>query len=379
MKDENSIRPFTDRRAFLKATGTVALAGGIAGCTGGDGGGGGDGGDGGGDGGDGGDGMGGGGSGDGGDGSGDGSGDGGDGGQYANYPEDDVRWIVPYSSGGGFDLYSRFAAEHMGEYLPGDGNIVVENLTGAGGRRGATELYNAEPDGRTLGIYNIPGMIVAQFVADAEYDVTEMSVLATANQAQYGIMVAADSEYETLQDLQEADEVSWGMTGPGGTSAMVTFIASEVLGINSNFVMGYDGGEDARAGILRGEVDARMNDFPSAESLVTDGEMRFIVTLTRDPPEWATDAPTVVDEGYEGLGDLGLAFMPTAPPGMDEELQTLISDALMQAFESDAAQQFAEDTDRPVNPRGLEESRQIVENSVALVEEYQDILKEHVG
>jgi tripartite-type tricarboxylate transporter receptor subunit TctC len=266
----------------------------------------------------------------------------------------------------------------MPQYLPGDASIVVENLTGAGGQRGANEVYNADPDGQTLGIYNIPGMIVAQFIADAEYEVTEMTWLGTANQAQYGILVAEDSEYETLSDLQEADEVSWGMTGPGGTSAMVTFIASEVLDINSNFVMGYDGGEDARAGMLRGEVDARMNDFPSAESFVRDGEMRYTVTLAQESPEWS-DAPTVVDEGYDDLANLGLSFMPCAPPGMDEELQGILSDALMQAYQSDAAQQFAEDTDRPVNPLGPDETQQIVENSVGLVEQYQDILEEHVG
>ncbi|MDX1744432.1 MAG: tripartite tricarboxylate transporter substrate-binding protein [Halobacteriales archaeon] len=305
-----------------------------------------------------------------------GGGDGGDG--YDNYPDDDVRWIVPYGTGGGFDLYSRFLAEHMPEYLPGDGNIVVENVTGAGGQRGATELYNSDPDGYTLGIYNIPGMIVAQFIAEAEYRATEMTWLGTANQAQYGILVTSDSEYETLTDLQETDELSWGMTGPGGTSAMVTFIAAEVLEINSNFVMGYDGGEDARAGMLRGEVDARMNDFPSAESHVRDGEMRYVVALSRDPPDWVS-APTVVDEGYEQLADLGLSFMPCGPPGMDEELQGILSDAMMQALQSDEAQAFAEETDRPVNPIGPEETAQIVENSVDLVDQYQSILAERVG
>lgn len=338
-RDPTSV-PRSARRRFLKSAGSLAVLGSLAGCTGGGGGGGGDG--------------------------------------YDNYPEDDVRWIVPYGTGGGFDLYSRFCAEHMPEYLPGDGSIVVENLTGAGGQRGATEIYNAEPDGSTLGIYNIPGMIVAQFIADAEYQATEMTWLGTANQAQYGILVTADSEYETLSDLQEADELSWGMTGPGGTSAMVTFIAAEVLEINSNFVMGYDGGEDARAGMLRGEVDARMNDFPSSESHVRDGEMRYVVALTRDPPDFVS-APTVVDEGYEQLADLGLSFMPCAPPGMDEELQQILSDAMMQALESDAAQEFAEETDRPVNPIGPDETAQIVENSVDLVDQYQDILAERVG
>lgn len=331
------------RRPFLEAAGSVVALGGIAGCTGG----------------------------------GDGSG-GGDGGGYDNYPTEDVRWVVPYSSGGGFDLYSRFAAEHMPQFLPGDGNIVVENLTGAGGQRGADEIYNAEPDGQTLGIYNIPGAIVAQTIADAAYDVSEITWLGTANQAQYGILVNADSEYETLEDLQNAEEFSWGMTGPSGTAAMVTFIAAEVLDIDSDFVMGYDGGEDVRAGIMRGEVDARMNDFPSAESPVRDGEMRMITVLSRDPPEWV-EAPSVVDEGYEELADLGLSFMPCAPPGLDDELQQLLSDALMQALETDEAQEFAEDTDRPVNPLGPDETRDIVENSVTLVEEYQDILEEHVG
>lgn len=297
---------------------------------------------------------------------------------YANYPEDTVQWVVPYGTGGGFDLYSRFAAEHMPEFLPGDGEIVVENLTGAGGQRGAEEIYRADPDGYTLGIYNIPGMIASQFLTEVEYDVDEMSWIGTFNQAQYGILVPADSEYETLEDLQEADEISWGGTGPGATSSLVTFIAAEELGIPSDFVFGYEGGEEARAGMLRGEVDARMNDFPAAESFVRDGEMRFIVALSADPPDWI-DAPTVVDEGYDDLAELGLSFMATAPPGIDDELQEVLSDAFLDALDTPEAQEFAEDTDRPINPLGPEETRQAVEAASGLVDQYQDTLEEHMN
>lgn len=235
------------------------------------------------------------------------------------YPKRDVKWMVPYSTGGGFDSYSRLAAELMPEHLPGDGDIVVENITGAGGRRGTNSIYQAEPNGNTLGILNIPGLVVAQTLMDVDFDLNDISWIGNFHQTNYGILVDADSEYETLENLQEADKISWGATGPSATSSMVTFIASEELGINSEFVHGYEGGEEVRAGILRGEVDARMNDYPAARPLVEDGEMRYIIVLDTEPPEWASNVPTVVDEGYDALADLSLNFTAVAPPGMDDE------------------------------------------------------------
>ncbi|MGI6553519.1 MAG: hypothetical protein ACOX37_11135 [Bacillota bacterium] len=74
-----------------------------------------------------------------------------------------IRFIVPYSAGGGFDQYARQMQPFLQELLPGS-TIVVENVAGAGALRGMNELYNAKPDGTTIGIINGSGLAMSQLV-----------------------------------------------------------------------------------------------------------------------------------------------------------------------------------------------------------------------
>ncbi|MBI2991005.1 MAG: hypothetical protein HYY47_02540 [Deltaproteobacteria bacterium] len=66
-----------------------------------------------------------------------------------------IRIIVGGTAGGGFDVYSRAMARHMGKHIPGNPTLIVENMTGAATRIAAKYLYSAaKPDGLTFGIFN---------------------------------------------------------------------------------------------------------------------------------------------------------------------------------------------------------------------------------
>ena len=78
-----------------------------------------------------------------------------------------IRVIVGFAAGGGFDIYSRAIARHMGKHIPGIPTIIVENMTGAGSMIAANYMYNrAAPDGLTIGNFN--GVLVLQQVLGAK-------------------------------------------------------------------------------------------------------------------------------------------------------------------------------------------------------------------
>src|ERR1700750_2392357 len=63
-----------------------------------------------------------------------------------------VNIVIGYSVGGGYDLYARLLARHIGKHIPGRPNIVAQNLTGAGSLRAAQYLYSVAPkDGTVFG------------------------------------------------------------------------------------------------------------------------------------------------------------------------------------------------------------------------------------
>src|ERR671912_2401158 len=68
-----------------------------------------------------------------------------------------IRFIVGYSAGGSFDLYTRVIARHFSKHFPGSPTTLVENMTGASGIIAANHLYKiGNPEGLTIGAWAAP-------------------------------------------------------------------------------------------------------------------------------------------------------------------------------------------------------------------------------
>ena len=296
-----------------------------------------------------------------------------------DYPTQDITWIIPYSPGGGFDTYSRGMAEFMPEHLPGDVGIVPQNRPGAGGRTGANEVYRSEPDGYTIGIWNMPGMVASQIVLDTEYDVAEVSWVGRIARSIYMMATPADGQYQSLEDMQNASEpVKFAVTGPGSTSFLSVIIATEVMGIETEFVTGYEGSQESVAAALRGDVDAVQYPYPSPSitSPVEDGDMNTIIVYSEEPPEYAPDTLTATDAGYEDLiGQVNLQRLVGGPPGIPEERIAVLEEAFLATLDSDEFRQWAEDQGRPIDPEGSQATADAVATAQETFAQYRDLIE----
>ena len=81
------------------------------------------------------------------------------------YRGKNLRIIVGFAAGGGFDAYARAIARHMGRHIPGNPSIIVDNMTGAGSRVSANFLFRAPPDGLLIGNF-IGSLILQQIMGD---------------------------------------------------------------------------------------------------------------------------------------------------------------------------------------------------------------------
>jgi len=90
-----------------------------------------------------------------------------------------IRIVVGTSPGGGFDVYSRALARHMGNYIPGNPTFIVENMPGAGHRIAANHVYKvARPDGLTIGNF-FGGLLVGQVLgySGIEFDAVKFEYI----------------------------------------------------------------------------------------------------------------------------------------------------------------------------------------------------------
>ena len=218
-------------------------------------------------------------------------------GEPAEYPAKDISVVIPFNSGGGFDTYVRALAPGLEKHLPGDVNVVPKNLPGAGGRRGASDVFRSRPDGYTIGIFNMPGVLIPRLQGmPTEYELSRVTWLATLGYDPYVFAVSGDSDVTSIDDLRKLGRtVTYGATGPGSTSYVATNIVNEALGIPYDIITGYKGSSGYLLGLIRGDFDAAMISFAAARTYLDSGDIRAIAVFGKQ-----SDDPAIAD-AIDGL------------------------------------------------------------------------------
>jgi tripartite-type tricarboxylate transporter receptor subunit TctC len=168
-----------------------------------------------------------------------------------------VRIVVGFSPGGGFDVYSRAISRHLGRHVPGQPNVIVENMTGAGSLIAANNIYKvAKADGLTLG--NINGGLFMQQLLGApgiEFDATKFEHVGVPVKDKSVCVMTKASGFTSFDKWALAKTpLKLGATGPGSATYNVPLILKEALGLPIQLVSGYKGIADVRLAAESGEL-----------------------------------------------------------------------------------------------------------------------------
>jgi tripartite-type tricarboxylate transporter receptor subunit TctC len=169
-----------------------------------------------------------------------------------------VTLYIGFSVGGGYDLYARMLARHMGRHIPGNPQIVPQNMAGAGSLRVANFIYQAAPkDGTafaTMGRGSAFGPLLGQ--GGPTFDAQKFTWLGSANDEVSVCVAWHTAGIATFADLRAKPMVT-GATGPTDETAQIPRIINGVLGTKMRVVTGYPGGNDINIAMERGEVEGR--------------------------------------------------------------------------------------------------------------------------
>jgi tripartite-type tricarboxylate transporter receptor subunit TctC len=253
----------------------------------------------------------------------------------AQYPERDITMIVAYSAGGGTDVMARTMVPFLEKHLGGTVTITVDNRPGAGGERGFTALAQAEPDGYTLGMLNIPAFITPIIQREPAYTIDSFAALGNVVSDPASIVVRADSDFQTLEDFiayvrENPGVMPVGNSAIGGAqhTSLLRFLTANDLQVTH---VPFPGSAPSRTAVLGGHVAAAVMGLGEAAPLHDEGQLRILATMAANTRPEAPEVPTFRELGYNIVSgsDRGMG----APAGVPEEILAIMAEAVRKTVE----------------------------------------------
>ncbi len=296
-----------------------------------------------------------------------------------NYPTKDITYVVPVTPGGGFDTMSRILAPFLQKYLPNNPNIIVKNVPGGEWMVGINEVYNAKPDGYTIGIFNLPGNIVNQIMGRAKYDLTKIDWIGSITSPPYVAAVSPKSQYKTLEEMKKAPEVRIGAVSLSSGAGLGSLIATEGMGIKPRFV-NHPGSAEAILSAIRGDVDFVQYPYGTMDDYVVNSKDLIPVWVySKKRLPTLPDVPTIGEIGYPNLLEpVSIYYLVGATPGTPPEVLKVLRDAFDKAMADPEFAKKLEAVGEEVIPAKADDVEKIVNKSVEEYTKYKPSLEKYI-
>ncbi|MDN7131153.1 tripartite tricarboxylate transporter substrate binding protein [Halomonas sp. MC140] len=275
----------------------------------------------------------------------------------ADYPERDIRVIVPWGAGGGTDGIVRKLTSIAEDSF--DVSMYVENIEGGVSATGTGQLMNARADGYTIGALTYDSLVTVPWQAMLpSYDVDKLKLIARVTSEPDAIVVDADSDYESIHDLIEAakenpGEIRVAIQNLGGRIHLAILQLQDLTGAEFRIVSYPGGAAPQKEAILSDEVDVALTSLGDFSNLIEDGTVRGLVEFTDVENPTYPDVPTSAEEGIDL--QIGSFIVFAAPADTSEEALAALENAYKTAFDSDEFQEWVANVGVTPNWLGIDE------------------------
>ena len=287
------------------------------------------------------------------------------------YPSKDITYIYPFGAGSGNDVYFRLLAEKVREMEGWDKTFVVEYMEGASGDVGWTAIANAEPDGYTIG-FCPTAMLIAGVSLDRPYGTDGIDYISTMMKDPGVIGVAANSQYNSLEELIEAAKAAPGSVSVGVTSVttsegLALKQLQDAAGVEFNIIP-FDGETAVLTAVSGGHCDAFCLNVSDGKTFVDEGSVKYLATGDEERSVFYPDLPTYQEVGYDVV-QVNLRAIG-APEGTDPAIVQYLSDCFVAAANDPEVIAKAEEMQLPVVTMGTEEA---TAEFTAIEQSYKDL------
>ena len=191
-----------------------------------------------------------------------------------------IEVVIPFPPGGGVDAMTRFAFFHAGLHLPGT-RFAFVNRAGASGQLGMEAIYNAAPDGYTLGGMGSLNVSTLPLERAVRWQAGNFSFIANVVDDPCALWVLAGSRLRGLGDLVAAlrgrpESLSVGSAaGVGSDDHLALLALEEATGIRALHAP-YNGTAQVQRDLLSGAVDVASFNVGEGVALLREGRLRCL-------------------------------------------------------------------------------------------------------
>jgi tripartite-type tricarboxylate transporter receptor subunit TctC len=254
-----------------------------------------------------------------------------------------VTVIVGFSPGGGYDLYARVLARHIGKHLPGMPAVTVQNMPGAGSLKAANFLYNVAPkDGTVFGTFD-RGLPMERLLGRVEGENFDASRFTWIGSVTDEPSVCGFSSRSGIRSWDDMKTKPFKVGGAGATAddQIYPTLLKNLFHLPVRVVTGYPGRAEMVLSIQRGEIDGLCGwSWSSLQSrdraLYENGQIIVTLQLGMEKSAGLPDVPVLGDLTSDPkqkaalkliFSRLTLARPFAAPPGLPAERTKALRDA----------------------------------------------------
>jgi tripartite-type tricarboxylate transporter receptor subunit TctC len=275
-----------------------------------------------------------------------------------------VSIAVPADAGGSSSHYALLFGDIFAKHIPGNPNVVVQHMPGAGGLRAANFVYNAAPkDGTTL-LMSLDTMVVSELTQPegAKYKSDKFNWIGTIVQTNAVLAVRADTGVKSIDDLK-AKPVIMASAGKGSQMSMVPAMLNGILGTKMKIVAGYSGSAKALLSVEQGETQGACITWGSWKLQRSDWfKSGFVVLIVQlglykepDLPSVPMAHDLVKDAGDRKIIELLSTLSPigrglAGPPDMPQDRVAALRTAFDRAVHDPALLAEAKKRNLDINP-----------------------------
>ncbi len=222
-----------------------------------------------------------------------------------NYPERPIMLMVSYGAGGATDFQARIVTMTAGNEDALGMPIAIINKPGAGGRVGWNWFAGqAESDGYTLGAYNIPHFIAQSIEGGVSYSADSFEPIANWGADPAVFVVAADSEFNSMNDVVDYAAANPGKLTFSGAGLFVghhiaALQLEKAAGVKLAYIPNNQGGAGAMKAVIAREVLGGVNNLSDAFRAREAGNVKILGVFDLERNDFLPDVPTLKEQGFD--------------------------------------------------------------------------------